>query len=84
MNRSEVYALIDAERVRQGQKWGGSHEWGTGDCSSPDVATIVKAAVLTEECGEVARAVLDMNDDALRREVVEVAAVCVAWLEGLP
>lgn len=84
MRREDVYDLIDAERERQREKWGGSHEWGQGDCSSHDVATIVKAAVLTEECGEVARAVLDMNDDALRAELVEVAAVCVAWLEGLP
>ena len=39
--------------------------------------------VLTEECGEVARAVLDLNDDQLRTELIQVAAVAVAWLEAL-
>jgi NTP pyrophosphatase (non-canonical NTP hydrolase) len=80
-----VYALIDAERERQAAKWADPHRWGKGDCSSPFVAPVVKAAVLQEECGEVARAVLDNNDDAvLRAELVQVAAVAVAWLEGLP
>jgi NTP pyrophosphatase (non-canonical NTP hydrolase) len=45
------------------------------------VADPVKAAVLMEECGEVARAVLDIAD--VRSELVQVAAVAIAWLEGL-
>jgi len=44
---------------------------------------IVKAVVLGEECGEVMQAVLDLDDDALRTELVQVAAVAVAILEGL-
>jgi hypothetical protein len=83
MSRAAIYTLIDAERERQRAKWAGSHEWGAGDCSSPDVAPIVRAAVLSEECGEVARAVLDQDDGALRAELVQVAAVAVAWLEGM-
>jgi hypothetical protein len=83
MNRRQVYALIDDERDRQRMKWFAPHDWGWGDCSSPDVAPIVKAVVLSEECGEVAQAVLDKNDDALRDELVQVAAVAVAWLEAL-
>jgi NTP pyrophosphatase (non-canonical NTP hydrolase) len=39
--------------------------------------------VLAEECGEVARAVLDKDDDALRTELAQVAAICLAWLEAL-
>jgi hypothetical protein len=81
MNRSEIYAAIGAERIRQMVQWGHPHDWGVGDCSSPDVPTIVKAAVLSEECGEVARAVLDRDDAALRAELIQVAAVAVAWLE---
>lgn len=81
--RRAIFDAIDAERDRQTAKWSGLHEWGTGDCSSPHVAPAVKSAVLTEECGEVARAVLDQSDDDLRRELVQVAAVAVAWLEGL-
>ena len=82
MTRSEIYALIDAERDQQALRWDGPHDWGSGDCSSPDVADIVKAAVLSEETGEVARAVLDGKN--LRTELVQVAAVAVAWLESLP
>ncbi len=81
VTRADVYALIDAERDQQAIQWSGPHEWGQGDCSSSDVADIVKAAVLTEESGEVARAVLDGN--GLRTELVQVAAVAVAWLESL-
>lgn len=84
MNRAEVYALVDDERRRQSLLFDGAHPWGEGDCSSPLVTPIVKVAVLTEECGEVARAVLDRDRDALRMELVQVAAVAVAWLESLP
>jgi len=83
MMRDDVYHLIDQERKRQSVKWAGKHEWGWGDCSSHDVAEEVKSAVLTEECGEVARAVLDRNKTELRNELVQVAAVAVAWLEGM-
>lgn len=83
MNRDAINAAIDKERIRQQVKWGGHHDWGMGDCSSPQVAPTVKAAVLSEECGEVARAVLDRDDDALRVELIQVAAVAVAWLESL-
>ena len=84
MNRSDVYAIIDDERARQSLKWGQPHRWGVGDCSSPNVDRTVKAAVLSEECGEVSRAVLDADHAGLRRELVQVAAVAVAWLEGMP
>lgn len=43
--------------------------------------------VLAEEVGEVMRAVLDgedVDEYELRDELVQVAAVCVAWLESLP
>jgi hypothetical protein len=83
VTRDQAYALVVAERGRQGVKWDGPHGWGSGDCSSDDVAPIVKSAVLAEECGEVARAVLDKDDAALRLELVQVAAVAVAWLESL-
>lgn len=84
MTRTDIYQAIDTERARQERKWSRLHEWGTGDCSSPAVEEIVKVAVLTEEVGEVARAVLDREDtDRLRAELVQVAAVAVAWLESL-
>jgi hypothetical protein len=82
VNRQAIYALIDAERERQAAKWSGEHLWGNGDCSSGFVEDIVKVAVLAEECGEVARAVLD-DSDRLADELVQIAAVAVAWLESL-
>ena len=48
-----------------------------------NVPEIVKATVLAEEAGEVASAVLDRNAPQLRRELIQVAAVCVAWLEAM-
>jgi NTP pyrophosphatase (non-canonical NTP hydrolase) len=83
VTRDEVYRLISAEREWQAAKWSGPHHWGSGDCSSPDTPLMVKAAVLSEECGEVARAVLDRDNAQLHAELVQVAAVAVAWLEGL-
>jgi hypothetical protein len=84
VNRDDVYALVDAERVRQSEKWNREHDWGYGDCSSVNLPNITKSAVLTEECGEVARAVLDRRSENLRDELVQVAAVAVAWLESFP
>ena len=83
VKRSLIMESIHDERNRQHEQWDRAHAWGWGDCSSPDVPAIVKAAVLTEETGEVARAVMEHDDDGLRRELVQVAAVAVAWLEAL-
>lgn len=83
MNRDDVYQAVDDERSHQSARWSGPHAWGRGDCSSTDVEPIVKAAVLAEECGEVARAVLDQDNEGLREELIQVAAVAVAWLESL-
>jgi hypothetical protein len=49
-----------------------------------------RLAVLAEEFGEVAKEVCNLMAGAdprvkalLREELVQVAAVCVAWIEGL-
>jgi len=80
----EVYG----ERVRQRALFlmGGIHF----DCASPKVNNRRKYRVLFEEAGEVAKA-LDLverqdtpwNRHQLRAELVQVAAVAVAWLESL-
>ena len=67
-----VFETIAAERREQDERWGAERHldlrlWTT---------------VLAEEFGEVARAVLENNPEELRRELVQVAAVCVAWLES--
>lgn len=74
---------IRNERIRQDEKWNTIHLWGMGDCSSPMVDEPVKVAVLAEECGEVARAVLERDNANLKTELIQVAAVAVAWLEML-
>ncbi len=77
-----IVDAIKEERLRQSGLWTHEHAWGMGDCSSPDVARIAKVAILTEEVGKVARAVLDCDEgDKLRAELIQVAAVAVAWLE---
>jgi NTP pyrophosphatase (non-canonical NTP hydrolase) len=43
----------------------------------------VKLAVLGEEVGEVSRAFLEKDAAGLRAELVQVAAVCIAILEGI-
>lgn len=86
MNRARIYQMIDFERDRQEVKWNRPHRWGHGSCASTAVPDPVKAMVLTEKVGEVMRAVLDGEDAAeyeLRDELVQVAAVCIAWLEAL-
>lgn len=80
---ADVVNLVESERTRQRTLWDRDHEHGRGDCSSPYVSEWVKFAVLSEEMGEVARALLEHDPDAVRRELVEVAAVAHAWLEGM-
>src|SRR5688572_1972987 len=86
--RVGIYSAIDSERKRQAEKWGGRYQRGVGDCCSLSVDPLVKMAVLSEEVGEVGRALLDSGttaycDEAVRAELVQVAAVAVAWLESL-
>jgi hypothetical protein len=79
-----IWGAVRLERERQHAKWQGQHPWGAGDCSSSDVLVTTKVAVLTEECGEVSRAVLERDPEQTQRELIQVAAVAVAWLEGEP
>jgi NTP pyrophosphatase (non-canonical NTP hydrolase) len=81
-----IAELIADERDRQeGKARAGEFAW---TCSDPDVSHEQRLAVLVEEVGEVARAVLGASGAVsdggnLRRELVEVAAVAVAWLEAM-
>lgn len=84
MTREQVFAAITSERARQAALWDREHDHGRGDCSGDGVATPVKVAVLGEEFGEVARAFLDGDREGFRRELIQVAAVACAILEGLP
>lgn len=70
-------AVVDIaiERARQDQKWGiqnhGDQFW---------------LAILVEEIGEVAQAICQSTDEGgdpsrIRKEIIESAAVAIAWLE---
>jgi len=70
-HRHRVYRKINTERSAQDKKWGVQHhpasKW---------------LAILVEEVGELAREVLEGNDGALGKELRQVAAVSVAWMEA--
>lgn len=70
--RSTIKEAVDLERYYQDQKWGiQNHEdqkWLT---------------ILTEEIGEVAKAILEQKPNEVKEELVQVTAVCVAWLEAI-
>jgi len=60
------------ERARQDQKW--------GEQNHPDLYWL---AVLTEEVGELAKELIEGRLAEARRELVQVTAVGVAWLEAM-
>jgi len=62
------------ERNRQDTKWGEQNHRDS-----------VWLAILTEEVGEVAKAILEQKvcgSQAVNREILQVAAVAVAWIES--
>lgn len=74
-NQRDAIDAILAERDFQEEKW---HEPpGVWPC-----APGIKLAVLAEEFGEVANALLNRDAKNLRTELVQVAAVCLKWLEA--
>jgi NTP pyrophosphatase (non-canonical NTP hydrolase) len=89
-----IYALrlVKAERIRQETlKAEGRFEF---TCADDGLSNAEKLACLTEEIGEVAQEVLTQEGrrlardtvgtpEALRKEIVQVAAVALAWIEAL-
>lgn len=76
MTRSEIVQLLLEERDKQDNKWG-------ADRNLPE---LLWQCILSEETGEVANAVLELKHkvtglEDLKKELVQVAAVCMAWLE---
>lgn len=47
------------------------------------VTNLMRYPILAEEVGEVARAMNDGDDENMKEELVQVAALAVAWLEAL-
>jgi hypothetical protein len=95
MTQASVVDEVVRERERQEVlRRSGKFLW---TCADPDVSSVKKLAVLAEEFGETARAAteemiaLDKGRPGeaagarllLREELVQVAAVCLAWLESM-
>lgn len=81
--RLDIYHEIDVERTRQDEKFG----WIGSASLLPGDNDWAKYAVLGEEVGEVARALLERsfgNDttEHLETELIQVAAVAIAWVEA--
>jgi len=76
-----VVAMVMQERKRQEElRREGSLEY---TAAAPDCPDVLRLAALVEEVGEVARAVHEGDFDNLAVELVQVAAVAVAWREAL-
>jgi hypothetical protein len=73
--RDGLYLRIEAERLRQDKKWGGQPGIDRVDTNYP--------AVLGEEFGEVCKDTLEGNVSGSVTELVQVAAVAIAWAEQI-
>lgn len=94
MTRDVLLELLE-ERIRQDQKWGEqNHPNGGGTPSHRRAAdrarAICQALAARGECTweailleEVAEALAERDDTLLREELVQVAAVAVAWIEAI-
>ena len=71
MNEYVLQAIQD-ERDRQDVKWGAQR----------DLTQKTWLTILMEEVGEVAESILEGDPEVYRKELVQVAAVAVAALEG--
>lgn len=83
----DIFVIIHNERERQqGLLRAGKFSF---TCASTVADPKRKLAVLMEEVGEVAKAMLERDEKKragngeLCTELIQVAAVCVAWLESL-
>ena len=74
MSKAPTFELdVLEERQRQDEKWGAQRHGGN-----------LWLTILVEEVGEVSRALLeDSGPSLLRHELVQVAAVCRAWVEHI-
>ena len=75
IDRQAAYAVA-AQDAAAVMKKEGLLEWLADDAGCPDV---MRLAALTEELGEVARAVHDHDRDGLADELAQLAGVALAW-----
>ena len=72
VTRATVLQAVLAERERQDSKWGDQTQ------NTDEHWTVI----LTEELGEVAREVYEKRSAGMFEEIVQCAAVCMAWGEA--
>ena len=70
--RQTIMQAIRRESIRQ------DYKWGTDFVDRSDERWLT---ILAEEFGEVTEAVLRDSDEDIEKELIQVAAVCVSWLE---
>lgn len=70
--RKDLLAQVDAERERQLERWGEQHH-SAGDWM----------LILQEEIGEAAQAILQARSEDFKEELIQSAAVIIAWLEDV-
>lgn len=70
--RDNLYLELESERLRQERMWGDQHhgrfEW---------------SCILGEEKGEADKAANEGDVNGLRTELIQVAAVAMAWVEDI-
>lgn len=76
-----ILSEVAAERERQ-ERLKASGKF-THTCADLEASVGYKTIVLGEEFGEVCRAAHDGKPDQLREELIQVAAVAVAWVQAL-
>lgn len=81
--RAELSLVKDVllERRRQDGKWGALENRTCEGGHAPSALSWL--AILGEEFGEVSKDVLELNAEGLRAELVQVAAVALAFAESL-
>jgi hypothetical protein len=85
MNRGEIFKLIEKERERQEILHPIYESSETENSEVKAITTMINnsefLAILVEELGEVGSALQGEGD--LKDELVQVASVCVRWLENM-
>lgn len=76
MNREAIFEGIDTAREVADEKWGTNTPYTRHDYNK-------SLTVLTEEVGEIARAILEDDSEQMKAELFDVLQVCTAWLEAM-
>jgi NTP pyrophosphatase (non-canonical NTP hydrolase) len=71
--QSQALNKVLDERDRQDEKWSTHRQ----------IKPSIWLAILVEEIGEVAKAMLQQKPYEMRKELVQVCAVSMAWLEAI-